>query len=553
MDNNKKQVRISTSDKTSAVGLADALMHDGVVEGKAKIILTNEKNGKREIIEHKNLVTNAVRRIYQNNWIGSADVSALMPMEKLFGGILCFRNPFVEATADTIYCPSEGENPMVACAGDEAHSTLNPYRGNPSPLASSIASDLSSMTKVWEWQSLQGVGTIQSLCLTSAVCGNMGLKPIDGETRCPINTACNVATDAYMFTDENQSSTQVNTWTLNEARRRPLWVSKTDGRFGYAVFVGNSGASLNTTFSIVKVENAFLKTAMFSGIAEYRIAEQHDFSENLDSKYIIVDDDDYIYFVKCNGSTGTTSDPSTITLSVIKVSKTNWTVSSATYDITSAIQQYYNNLLGGQNVGVDRNAQFEFYAANTGEFTDKWRVINGVPFENGCILLNFFVFNDTATDVTRMCWIPITHNPSYAELKDVNVNQFFYRRTSIRRTERTFWSPNSVKLGNGLYLLTDATGGFLINDSRNYRCGAPTRPNGLYTSTVTDDPEGIIYAPEETYPAMMFSTFSTRGVARTRNGFCHSNFYLATINSLEEPVEKSNVMSMRIEYTISVV
>lgn len=552
-----KNVKITASDKTSAVGLADALQHGGEIEGKAKIILTDEHTGKREIIEHKNLVTNSVKRIFGYNWMMNADVSALIPMEKLFGGILCFQNTFADPTADTVYCPNEDENPMIACAGDQAHATLNPYRGNPNALASSISSDLSSMTKVWEWQTLQGNGTISSLALTSAVCGNMGLKPIDDEF-CPINTASNISSDAYMFADENQSSTQVNAWTPETARKRPLWIDRNNPRYGYTVALVQKRSTWGGVESIqqdivaIKMEQAFLKTSMFSGINEYKeisrtvVYSSPDFLDRRNSSDlsgdVICEYGDYVYFVRVFTDEDNLGYPTDSIISVMKISKVDWSRTSARYNVTEALKEF----TGTQHPRIWTMGIQDAYFDN---ITDCWIMQNALPTENGKILVNAS-FGSTS----RSCglWIPFDHNPSASEMQIVDNISYYSRTADIRRGNNNSWSPSAIKLGNGIYVMVDATRAYFINGSKAYPCGIPARPNGHYTSTVSPDPDGIVLSTPETFPSMMFSSFSKSGRLKTRSGFCHSNVYLATINNLENSVEKQNTMSMRIEYSLTV-
>ena len=557
MDNNKKQVKITMSDKTSAVGLADALQHGGEIEGKAKIILTDERTGKRKIVEHKNLVTNAVKRIFQYNWLMNADASAILPMKKLFGGVLCFQNTFQDPTADTVYCPNEGENPMIACAGDLAHATTNPYRGNPNALASSIASDLSSMTQVWEWQTLQGVGTIGSVALTSAVCGNMGLKPIDDEF-CPINTAANISSDAYMFTDENQTSTQVNKWTVDTARKRPMWIDTNNPRFGYTVAViQTQGVStiLYQKLVAIKMEQTFLKTAMFSQINEYKEVERTVLLENISNTdpaaslddltwYTIVDDDTHVYVVRAYEYNF--PDPSLGHESHIvgwKISKSDWGVQSFDYNVQPVIDEKFSS--GGINTWGDDGR-------GNNNIADCWFKQNGLPFDNGQLLGNWHYGGG-------LMWFKITDTPTVNDFEQVQVlsrfflNGWYTRTADMRRGANTYWSPTSVRLGNRLYMICDEAGAYLINDTRMYHCGLPARPNGHYTTTVSADPDGVIISTPDIYPSMMFSSFSKSGRLKTRSGYCYSNMYLATINNLENSVEKTNTMSMRIEYTLTVI
>ena len=54
------------------------------LKGHVKLTLHNCKNGKNEIIEGENIVTNAVRDIFLNNSMGGVDYSMLLDLVYTF-------------------------------------------------------------------------------------------------------------------------------------------------------------------------------------------------------------------------------------------------------------------------------------------------------------------------------------------------------------------------------------------------------------------------------------------------------------------------------------
>lgn len=554
---------IKQSDKMSPSGLADALRAGAMIEGKAKIILKDEQTGKTEMIEHKNLVTNAVNRIYGKNFMSNADISTLLPLEKMLSGILCFKDAFTNPSANDIYCPNEDEISMTACAGDEAHSTLNPYRGNPNAIASS--SSFNSFTKVWEWQTLQGNGKIGSLALTSGVCGNMGLKPIEGETLSPIDTVSNLSSNAFMFADENTQNTG-NSWTVKAASRRPLWIDVTNPRYGYSVAVEYNSSLETCNLYILKVEHVFLCTSLQTEAGEYQEVERHTILENVPTsndlrQYIICDDDDYVYLVRVFSmvQSGDESEIRGVATFVkqYKISKSTFEMTSATYKIQENLCRFFANLYS--KTYTDIIANLNIYGSLS---SAPWLAINGLPFDDGMIpvyaSIQAWTGSGTESLFNGMIWVKVTRDAlsSDFELIDstivgnpANPNGVFTMKSAPNRGSQ-FWSPNTVKLGRRLYLMNDEYQAYLLNGSKFYHCGLPSRPNGH--SSDAFDPDGIVYSPENCYPAMMFSSFSPLAKRYTRSGFCYSNFYLATINNLEEQVEKTPTMSMRIEYSMTV-
>ena len=111
--------------------LVSAYLNNEVVplKGKTTIELTNVRTGKRERIESENMVTNAVSNILAHNYCGIANFNSLTPLKNMFGGVLLFKDNITE-NADNYNIPND-TNTCFAWAGDEAHATANPYRGNP--------------------------------------------------------------------------------------------------------------------------------------------------------------------------------------------------------------------------------------------------------------------------------------------------------------------------------------------------------------------------------------------------------------------------------------
>jgi len=152
------------------------------LKGRTTIIL-RDKNGKEQKrIVSENMVTNAVAKIWQNNFANTLDVrdKRLLPIKNMFGGVMCFKQTINES-AGNIFPPDQGTNPLIAHAGDYASTTsVNPKLGTLDAVNSG------EITNGYRWQWFfnlsQGVGRINCCCLTSAAGGNVGLTPIANET-----------------------------------------------------------------------------------------------------------------------------------------------------------------------------------------------------------------------------------------------------------------------------------------------------------------------------------------------------------------------------------
>lgn len=152
------------------------------LKGHVKITLHNCRTGKNEVVEGDNIVTNAVRDIFANNYLGGINYGSLMPLwSKWFGGILCYENPHAldgnnELDPDNYYPQSNAHNPLIAHAGDTAPSSaaiIAEDRTRGYPL--SIVKTDNSVSQTWEWGSEQGNGVISAVSLTHVDTGNAGL------------------------------------------------------------------------------------------------------------------------------------------------------------------------------------------------------------------------------------------------------------------------------------------------------------------------------------------------------------------------------------------
>lgn len=152
------------------------------LKGHVKLTLHNVHNGKNEIIEGENIVTNAVRDILLGNYMGAIDLNNILPLwSSWFGGVLAYRNAHPLDANDQLdpnnYFPRNMiDNPLTAHAGDETPSGASVIqedfsRGAPT---SQIFSD-GIVKQTWEWTPSQGNGIISALSLTHKDTGNAGL------------------------------------------------------------------------------------------------------------------------------------------------------------------------------------------------------------------------------------------------------------------------------------------------------------------------------------------------------------------------------------------
>ena len=132
-----------------------SLFNSDRIKGRTKIILTDVKTGRQEIERDENMLTDAVYKFFETNFLGVDFVSDYLPMTQMFNGVFCFRDPLTESAAN-IFPPAS--NPMIANAGPTPHATASPTRGNPVGTASEVGDGYIKI--VWLWDLEQGNGTI---------------------------------------------------------------------------------------------------------------------------------------------------------------------------------------------------------------------------------------------------------------------------------------------------------------------------------------------------------------------------------------------------------
>ena len=276
------------------------------LKGHTRITLKNIHTGEEKVVEKDNMVTNAVSHLLSRNWSGLADFHSLLPLKNLFGGVLMFADNITE-DADNYDIPNDLVNAMTACAGQTAHSTANPYRGNPNGGETVVTS--TSIKYVWDWSTNQGNGPINCVCLVPNGLGDMGLKPFD-----------NTQNPAGSFTISNSDASVVSSWTRAEAIKHPISIGS-DGQSGKAIWWSG------TTFEEITVAHDFYKFGIMRGYRDWvevsnRTATTRTFPTGLTS---ICQDDDYYYVYGVSSATS---------LMVDKIKKSDMTVTELTLTLS---------------------------------------------------------------------------------------------------------------------------------------------------------------------------------------------------------------------------
>ena len=155
------------------------------LHGHLKVTTSYAKSGNiAEVVECDNIVTNALRDIFANDYLNGIDAGSMLPLwSKWFAGILMYENAFAlnandEIDPDNYFPEADNVNHLFAHAGNVAPSDTadDARRGSPNTIAQQITDG--SVKLAWEWGSSQGNSDtryIRSVALTHADTGNAGL------------------------------------------------------------------------------------------------------------------------------------------------------------------------------------------------------------------------------------------------------------------------------------------------------------------------------------------------------------------------------------------
>ena len=145
------------------------------IKGHTQIILTDVKTGKVEKIESDNLVTNAVKE-FLSFWqplLGwKAIATYFMPLwQKMFGGIYLFDIALTESASNT-FLPNVADAKLTGYAGNTTSGGEDTKRGS---LNINESEEITNGYKfVWDFGTSEANGTIACACLTNPLAGYHG-------------------------------------------------------------------------------------------------------------------------------------------------------------------------------------------------------------------------------------------------------------------------------------------------------------------------------------------------------------------------------------------
>ena len=149
-----------------------------MLKGKTTIELTDVNNGKVEVIEDTNMITNALQEFMRGYGMWGSNVLLDEDLRKsslwvnLLGGLLLFDTE-LEENADNIFMPA-GVKMIGNASKDVSNSGVVTELGSYNATESGVQAD-GSVKFVYDFSTAQANGTIKSVCLTSRIGGYIGM------------------------------------------------------------------------------------------------------------------------------------------------------------------------------------------------------------------------------------------------------------------------------------------------------------------------------------------------------------------------------------------
>ena len=464
------------------------------LHGHTKITLTDIDTGEEKIIESDNIVTNAVKNFFQNPYLSNMIIENVLPVNNFFSGVLCFDSE-IEEDADAYGVPSSNAAVLTAYAGDAAHTTADPLKGNPNAIESGEVLNGKGYKFVWDFGTSQGNGTISTVCLTNKWLGNNGLFPWgpDNWVEHPLNWLDLHRPSAAYHVD----ATTENGWDRASAIRSPIFYDNETSE-GIALYLGNESQS--DTLEIIRVGYDSTKFGLNKAANEFRELSSETVTLpaalNLTKTIAYVDDENF-YFVSYS-----TSHQFSLT-----------TVNRTTHESTKKLVNVPSTLTIANFTYAKYFSVHSLYPVVNGKI-----YVRGNGSSDGLI-----IYDIESEDVTN---IPGSLDSGY-----------YSHMAPIVISEDYIIGANYLVYGDGLYSLPNSYVNFLSIT------GTPAR-NTLAEYQVFDS---------------IFNGFAinltntTQGQRKYYGQNCpvFNPFFLSTINVLDTPVTKTASQTMKIEYTIS--
>lgn len=475
------------------------------LKGITKIELTNVKTGEVEILQETNMVTNAISDILNTDpmclkWGGGVDFreNMLPVIGKLIGGIVLFEDTLNEVP-DSYYAP--GNNQIIGYSNMAVSSSTDVLRGSMNQTESGALDDGTGYRFVFDFANTQGNGKISAVALTSPHMGACGYGSAVYNDHAYGSTYADAAKTSLVFPVMGEDFAEMGDQKSAKLGDLIAWVDFQNDA-AYALFSEGTKRISVYKFKLPCNKFGLLSNKVIEAPELYRTLETTVFRETTSTSYST-----YNYYAFCDGGDGyiwgfegTANAEKTTTIRWIKISKEDWTFTEGSWSVPISVYAG-GKTMGGMSSGYSFDCE------------TKSIVADGLAYFIGGNNKSIVIVNtENPTDITTL-------------------------------TSEKDLSPRDSGVDSWLNTLGAAirlSGAYIVN-RKLYE--GPQKQQNYY-------PAGLCYTGRPNIKdgpvGYSFSDYSTS----IRVRMYLDNSYLATINNLQNPVQKTADKTMKITYIL---
>lgn len=449
------------------------------------------------------MVTNAVQDILNFNpflmknasasyWWGRDTILPICP--KLIGGVLLYKDP-IEEDVNNYYAPYTNE--LIGYSSNNVNTTTDIYRGSMNQTESKAINNGNGYKFVFDFGTSQANGLISSLGLTSFWGGREGYGSTAEKGIYRFQPGYSFS--STRFTSNEQKKSLSNIHYINY-----------DQNFIYTAYL-----SAQNQITIEKYQMAFSKINLTTNDVIEKLLKRFSIKTTnfgtTSGVYITFfsDEDGYIWGFDQIGKNGNSS--GNAILNWIKINPVTETFEEGTWELPITIS----------SIGYNYNG---------------WTLNTSYYRLNYSLLYNhyFYCFSYDKSKIYRININDINDIKIFMQNDGSTMLPSFYSDDYVRCYFQTLGNiiifPGGFICNDKVYKMTPSTSssykmyGLFNNMSPNLQCGPFSFANGKYTDTATNN------------PYFSFSLMTP---------------YLATINNLENPIEKTEDKTMKITYILT--
>lgn len=495
------------------------------LKGTTKIELINVKTGEKEVIQKDNLVTNAVSDILNlNPWgllyqYGSSYSGSFFPLcPNLFGGILLYEKA-LEEDPKKYYAPMD--NLLVGYSSNNVNDGTDVKRGSMNQTESGPLEDGSGYRFVFDFATSQANGTISALGLTSSSGGIGGYGSVEDTAVSHISAPLmkSVVGTAPIWSEREQLL-QASTVSIDYENNMGIYALVTGANTievgKYSIPFNNMG--LRTVFDgkvCRNYESTVIKTNTFAAAI----------TSNVFYGTLIDGGDGFIWGFQHEGNANGNVSGSAKVL-WIKINKEDFSFTEGSFSVDAQLYRFGYYVLAVQSSSTACNAE------NYSIIKDG--VLYAIKYTSDSYMRGVYAINlSNPTDVKLLTFdngMGYVFIPS--SIANQNSDYYYYQKTVVNEingvVQYRYGYINGGKLHRGI------NNGTYSSQGLSSGLGGVPKP-------------GLNYGPFKLVP-------SAHQYRNIEYGFNFRIFimltYLATINNLEKPVQKTADKTMKITYIL---